>query len=311
LVKNALATGNPLYPFIFPGGAMDAFRQELYQGFPVWGDWRDVLLLPWQATMTGHEGAPGYSASIGPLILGLAPVYVVGWLLKNDPKQKKLWLAAALSAIGLVIWAVGSRFSGYLIQTRLYLAIFPALGLLAGGGYRVLARIEVPGVRLGRIAGTLVLLVLGLNAFQVFLDVLSKGAVQTVAGITSSQEYLDVNLGWYAPAMRAIQELPQQARVLMLWEARSLYCLPHCQPDEVLDRWRRDLHTWGEPQIALAEWRQAGYSYLLIHTAGADFTRLNDRRYSPAEWQALDQLLASLEPEQEFGEAYALYRLNP
>ncbi len=35
----------------------------------------------------------------------------------------------------------------------------------------------------------------------------------------------------------------------MLWEPRSLYCLPVCSPDEILDRWRGDLRTWDDPAI--------------------------------------------------------------
>ncbi len=311
LLKNILATGNPLYPFIYPSGAMDAFRLEQYQGYPIWGDWRELLLLPWRATAAGHEGAPGYGASIGPLILGLAPICIAGWLLKLDPRLRRLLPAAALAGLGLVIWAVAGRLSGYLLQTRLYLAFFPALALLAGGGYRVLARIRYPGVRLGRLAGSLVVLVLGLNLLNIGLDVLSKGAVQTVVGIKSSQQYLDDNLGWYAPAVRSLKELPGDGRILMLWEPRSLYCAPRCQPDEVLDRWRRDLEKLGQPAQILAEWRREGLTHLLVHRVGAAFIRQEDDRYSPAEWQALDELLGMLAPVAEFGEAYTLYRLGP
>ncbi len=311
LLKNSLATGNPIYPFLYPSGAMDTFRLEQYQGYPIWGDWRELLLLPWRATVAGHEAAPGYAASIGPLILGLAPVSIAGLLLKLDPKLRRLLPAAALAGMGLLIWAVAGRLSGYLLQTRLYLVFFPALALLAGGGYRVLAGIKYPGVRLGRLVGSLVVLILGLNTINLGLDVLSKGAAQTVVGIKSSQQYLDDNLGWYSPAVRSIQELPGEGDVLMLWEPRSLYCAPRCQPDEVLDRWRGDLHKHGQPESILNEWREMGYTHLLVHHAGADFVRQEDTRYSPAEWQALDALLERLPPMADFGEAYSLYRLGP
>lgn len=311
LLKNMLATGNPLYPFLVPSGEMDAYRLELYQNFPVWSDWREVLLLPWQATFTGHEGAPGYSASIGPLLLALVMVYITGLFLKVDPKLRKLQPAAALAGLGLVMWALAGRTSGYLIQTRLYLVFFPALALLAGGGYRVLFRIELPGVRLGRIAGVLVVFALALNSLKIGLDTLSKGAVQTVAGLRSEQDYLNANLGWYAPTTSYIQDLPAEASVLMLWEPRSLYCLPRCRPDEVLDRWRRDLNTWGDAESVLLRWRESGFSHLLVHNQGVDFIRLEDEQYTDREWQALDELLTGLKPTKEFGEAYTLYQLRP
>ncbi len=311
LLKNILATGNPFYPLLYPSGAMDAFRLEQYQGFPIWGDWREVLLLPWQATIAGHEGAPGYAASIGPLILGLAPICILGWLLKLDPRLHRLVPAAALAGLGLVIWAVAGRLSGYLLQTRLYLTFFPALGLLSGGGYRVLARINYSGVRFGRLAGSLIVLVLGLNALNIGLDVLSKGAAQTVVGIKSIQQYLDDNLGWHAPAMRSLLDLPGEGRVLMLWEPRSLYCAPRCQPDEVLDRWRSDFNEYHQSETILSVWRQEGFTHLLVHHTGEEFIRHEDDRYSPAEWQTLDELLDVLTPAAKYGEAYTLYRLNP
>jgi hypothetical protein len=311
LLKNTLATGNPLYPFLVPAGAMDAYRLTLYQGYPVWGDWRDVLFLPIRATFLGYEGAAGYSASIGPLLLGLVGVYFAGWLLKRDAKLRRLETAAAVAVLGLLIWAVAGRLSGYLIQTRLYLGFFPALAMLAGGGYRVIARIRLPGVRLGRVAGALVVLALALNAVQIGLDTLSKGAPGAVAGVRSRQQYLEDNLGWYARAAFAIRQLPPGARALMLWEPRSLYCLPDCSPDEILDRWRGDLRTWGDPQAVLGAWREAGYTHLLFYKTGADFVRQEDSRYTPQEWQALDELLAGLPAPQQFGEAYALYRISP
>jgi hypothetical protein len=311
LLKNTLATGNPLYPFLFPAGAMDAFRLSLYQGYPIWGDWRDALLLPIRATFLGHEGASGYSASIGPLLLGLVGVYVLGRLLRSDAKLRRLDTAAGIALLGLIIWAIAGRLSGYLIQTRLYLGFFPALAILAGGGYRVIARIRLPGVRLGRIAGALVVLALALNTVQIGLDMLSKGAPGAVAGVRSRQQYLEDNLGWYARAAAAIQELSPGARALMLWEPRSLYCLPVCSPDEILDRWRGDLRTWGDAQSVLAAWREAGYTHLLFYKTGADFVRQDDSRYTPQEWQALDELLAGLPAPQQFGEAYALYRISP
>jgi hypothetical protein len=311
LVKNLVATGNPLYPFLSPSGAMDAYRLELYQGFPLWGDWRDALLLPWQATVSGHEGAPGFAASIGPLLLGLGLVGAAGILLKVDRKLRRVYLAASLAGLGLLIWALAGRLSGYLIQTRLYMAFFPALALLAGGGYRALAKAHLSNARLGRVVASLVVLALAVNALQISLETLSSGAPQFLAGLRSETDYLDDNLGWYAPAMRALAGLPEGDKGLMLWEPRSLYCAPRCHPDEVLDRWSRDLKTWGDPGLVLSAWRRAGYTHLLVYRAGAEFIRQNDARFAPEEWRALEGLLAGLPPPQEFGEAYALYNLKP
>ena len=83
LIKNWLATGNPFYPLIFPGGAMDATRLRLYESIVPWGGWQDAILLPLRATYWGVEGAKGYSASIGPLLLGLGLPAVLGLFFPN------------------------------------------------------------------------------------------------------------------------------------------------------------------------------------------------------------------------------------
>jgi hypothetical protein len=317
LAKNWLATGNPVYPLFFPAGAMSAYRQYLYQGGEPWGGWLDVILLPLRATFLGIEGAPGYSSSIGPLFLGLGLCAGLGWASLPAARRQAIQLAAGLAVPAILAWMVLGRFSSYLLQTRLYFAIFPALGFLAGAGYTALKGIILPGLRLGRIAAFLVALAIGLNTLELGVEMLQRGALQAALGLQPAEEYLEENWGWFAPAMRAVRELPAGARVLMLWETRSLYCLPNCEPDEVLDRWLRELHDMpGEdarsPQSILENWRAQGYTHLLLHRLGVDFLRSETQTvYQPGDWQALESLLAMLPTGEDFGGAYTLYRLSP
>jgi hypothetical protein len=119
-----------------------------------------------------------------------------------------------------------------------------------------------------------------------------------VLGLSSSQEYLDHNLGWYAPAMRVIHELPDENRVLLLWEPRSLYCLPACEPDEVLDRWLAERYDRGTGNASgageiLQSWQLPGYTHRLFHNTGADVVRREDQQhYDEADWRA-DELLGT------------------
>jgi len=308
LMKNILATGNPLYPFLLPGGAMDDYRLELYQGVAVWGDWRAALLLPWEATITGYEGAPGFGAAVGPLLLGLGLIYLLRRWMDKPPEAGA---ALPMALLGLLIWAVAGRLVGLLIQTRLYMAFLPAFAMLAAGGFCILAELRLPGVRLGRVAGSLVVLALGFTTLQVGIEAISRGASQALVGVRSTEEYLSANLGWHVPAMQQVRDLPDGSMALMLWEPRGLYCLPRCHPDEILDRWLRDYRVYGSPEAVLSAWQLAGYTHLLVYRAGMDFVRQDDRRYTPAVWQALDALLAKLPAPLETGEAYSLYTLIP
>jgi hypothetical protein len=135
--------------------------------------------------------------------------------------------------------------------------------------------------------------------------------LQLLLSLDTPQSYLEKNLGWYAPVALAVQSLPPGSKVLMLWEPRSLYCVPRCSPDEVLDRWLRELRAGLAPVAILQEWRQAGYTHLLYNRFGAGFVKDQDSRYLPADWQALEYLLAQLPPPADFGAAFQLYSLEP
>ncbi len=310
-IKNALATGNPFYPLLFPSGAMDSLRLSLYQGNLVYKDWRAVILLPWQATVWGVEGGEGYSASIGALLLGFSLLAGIGWRSRKSAEQNAISHAALITLLGFLIWAVASRISGLLIQTRLYAAFFPAWAVLGAAGYTALAKIEIPALRFGRLAGVLILLVFGLNVFETGLQTLQTGAFEALFRLRTSREYLAGNLGQYSPAMEAIQSLPATAHVLMLWETRSLDCLPQCDPDEVIDNWFHDIRTLGSPQAALESWQKQGYTHLLYYRLGAEFVRHHDLRYTGEDWEALEALFAKLPPPIIFGDIYLLYELGP
>lgn len=310
LLKNWAATGNPVYPLFFPSGAMSATRLHFYQNpAPGW-DWVEALLLPWQATMTGVEGSGGYAATIGPLLLALGVFAGVGWRGQSAGRQTTLQTAALLSAAGLVFWAVAARGFAYAQQSRLYFAIFPALAVLAGAGFEQLSRLQLPGVRLRRVVGVFILLVLSLNVWQLAQHTVQQGAPQFLLGLLSKDDYLARNLGMTALAMRAVNDLPPEARVLMLWEPRSLNCLPRCIPDEILDRWLEARARRASPAQLLASWRAAGYTHLLFYRFGAEYLR-HDPRYTAEDWRTLEDLLARLPIQTDLNQVYTLYLIPP
>ncbi len=309
-IRNAIYTHNPFYPFFFPSGAMDQFRINFYQT-PVWGNWLDAVLLPWRAVFLGSEGAPGYSATIGFLMLGLGLCAPLAWKTASTHQRLLLTTAAITAMTGWVIWAIAGRLAGYLIQTRLYQSIFPALAILAGVGFAGLDNLRVTGVRIGRVAGVLVVLSFLFSIVQLASYTLQQGALRYVFSQRNEKDYLSDNLGWYAPAVQVIKDLPDPDRVLMLWEPRSLYCTPRCQPDDILDRWKRELNLKGNAGEIIERWRAAGYTHLLYYRLGAEFVRMEDGRYRESDWQVLDSLLQRLPTGESFGDAYVLYPLTP
>ena len=309
--KNLLATGNPFYPLLVPGGEMDPARLAFYQDHHPWGGWLDVVLLPLRATYLGVEGGPGYGASIGPFLLVFSVLAFFRWR-RLDPDERAIIRTAGLVAgLGILGWIIASRASGLLTQTRLYLAVFPAVAFLAGAGLNRLSNLHIPDVRLGRIALILISVVLWLNVVQVAGKTLQMDSLGYHFGVVEHQRYLEDNLGWYARAMEIVRSLPEGDRAVLLWEPRGYYCNPRCESDEVLDRWVHKLRTGSTPETIGQDWTEEGFSHMLVYRAGADFIRGDDERYEPAEWDALEQFLAGLPLQEDIGGIYMLYRLQP
>ncbi len=310
LGKNFIFTGNPLYPFFFESGAMDAVRIAVYQGAPTFGDWTDLAFLPLKAALTGVEGTLGYSVSMGPLLLGLGVMAFLGWSLKTKQEQISISMAGWISLIGIVVWAVGNQLSGYLIQTRFYLVLFPAFASLAGFGYHELQKIASKNNWFGKAVNTVILLVMAFNLMQLSADVNHKGAVGVLFGQKSRQDYLYDNLGWYAVALDEIEKLPAPSKVMLLYEPRGYGCVPKCDPDEILDRWKTEFVRYADYPAMQTAWREEGFTHLLVYTIGVDFLRSdNDPHHPMSDLLALDAYLATLTAPVDMDGVYALYEI--
>ena len=314
LIKNLLATGNPFYPFFYPSGAVDSLRLSFYQS-PGLSGWRETLLIPFQATISGIEGTPGFSATIGALFLALCPLAIIGYRTRPQSQRDTIATAGVISLSGLLVWMIASRYSELLIQTRLYYSLLPSLACLAGAGYSALSQIKISNIRLDRIVAALLFFIFSLSFYEITSDVLQKNSIKAMLGLETAESYLGHNLGWYYPAMKAINDLPDDANVLMLWEPRAYYCLPKCTPDEVLDRWKHDLMIWGDYQTIITKWKDSGFTHVLYYKPGADFIKNEQQKgagtsETQTDWQQLEELLSNLGKPEGFGGAYLLYTLS-
>lgn len=310
LIKNWITTGNPIYPFFFGGGAMTDLRMQVWQNVPIYGNWLDVVLLPIRATYLGIEGAPGYMVAVGPLLLGLGALAWIGHENHSEDQRAAFENAAWIAGLGVLVWVLGSQYSGRLIQTRYYFVLFPAFVLLAGFGYRGVSGLSIGQLRLRRILNAFVLLVMVFNLLEVGAKVVGQDAWRAASGARSEKDYVADNLGWYQPAMWAIRDLPVGNRVLLLYEARGYYCAPTCVADEVLDRWKGDWDTNRNDEAILEAWREEGFTHVMAYSAGMEFLRTGDDPNHPAEdIEALEQLLEKMPLEADFGGAYDLYEI--
>lgn len=311
-VKNALFTGNPFYPFLFhAAGSLGDAGQRIYESSGPWGNWLDVLLLPIRATVMGVEGGEGYSASIGPLLLGLGAFSWLGFGQLDEKQRVSVENAAIVTLIGLAVWVVGNQWSGFLIQSRMYFPVFPAFAVLAAVGYRGLQSIALPRLRVSTIVSFLVVLVLGLSLLDAGFQTVAQGAPQMALGVETKEDYLKENLGWLMPAMQAVNDLPDGSKVLLLFEPRSLYCMEKCTPDDNLDRWNYDVDVYQTSQAILQRWQAQGFTHVLFYKMGAGFMRdTKDPHYNESEWVALGSFLNQLPKPVDFGGVYQLYSIQ-
>ncbi len=311
LVRDVIVNGSPVYPFFFPAAEMDAVRLSVYQGAEPYGEWWEGFALPIRATLWGLESAEGYSVSIGPLMLILALGNLLRQRALTEPGKNAICLGVLFFFSLWLIWAVGNRMSGYLIQTRMYFSIFPAFAILAALGWDAVHEIRWQSIRLSRLFGAVILLSLCFSTIDLVVQTIKQDAIRVTAGFTTENDYLDHNLGWYAPAVRAVRDLPSGSKTLFLYEPRGLACVPACDPDEILDHWKISRLTAQSNAVSELElWKQKGYNYLLINQAGMDFLADGkDPHHPAAEIQALKDLLKQLKPVQSFGESYQIYQL--
>jgi 4-amino-4-deoxy-L-arabinose transferase-like glycosyltransferase len=296
LIKNILATSNPFYPLFFASGAMDSVHLKQYQNKPLFQDWSRLILLPLQITVFGVDGGAGFSASIGPLLLGLSPLALLNWHEKTEEQRLMIKMIGIILLTGFLFWAVGSQFSDKLIQTRLYFAFFPAWALLCAAGYMAISRVKVQGIRFGNITVAFIILAMGFNTFFTITNTLKSDAVLAALNPEKGENYRENNLGPYAVAMQAIKTLPENAHIVMLWETRGFDCIPKCDSDEVIDRWPTDWIIYGSKDAIVKAWKKKGYTHVLINRVGANFIQKYDDydNSSPEAWSGLEAMRGSL-----------------
>jgi hypothetical protein len=305
-IKNLVATGSPLFPYFFPTAGYSAMRLEMAHTLPESIGWFNTLLTPIWLTWQGIDSAPGPGSDIGILLLLFAlPALLLFW---RSPRTRPLLFAFVLTWLTV---AVGGARIDHLRQTRLYFVVLlPVLGIAAGWGWAALKPVTVQGVRLARIAGALIVLVLTLTLWQDTLNTARSTAPQVLLGVESTDQYLDRHTGAYIDAMRRLDELPPESRVLMLWEARGLYAPLNATADPWIDRWRVDLRETGSAEGVLARWKAQGYTQIILFNTGLAFVREDDPILSQQEWAELDRLLDSLPDRLDFpGGFYSLYRI--
>lgn len=325
LARNAVWTGNPVYPFLFGGWNWDGWKAQWFSR-PGTGHITEPLRLlgvPWELTALATEGSPRFDVDAGPLFLALLPLAVLlpvrsGWSVCAR------WVVIG----GYVVWLFGVAQSELLLQGRLLLPVLPFLAVLLAAAVERSWRLALPRLRLHVILPVVVVLVLALGVARMALAAVAEPAIPFLVGAEPRAAYLERRVGYHYRALDFIDtQLPAGTRVLFLWEPRSYLCEVDCQPDPLLYNWRYALYRAGNDiDRVFKHMRDDGYTHLLVFGGGMRFvaqgpiieidslgieslvrfeTRYLERMYGPSVMDILATPFSDV-----VGKGYAVYRLR-
>ncbi|MFZ3079279.1 MAG: glycosyltransferase family 39 protein [Bellilinea sp.] len=304
LIKNGIATGNPIFPYSIETTFFQVNPLASSTALNGNGDWLERIFLPVSLTWVGYDKGGLFGTDIGPLILLLAlPGAVALW---HDHRIRAAVLA--LIPAGLALFG-GGFFASHLQQPRLYFSVLAFSGLLAGVGWDWLQSKVLVGVRVRRLMGAAILLVGGLILISDTISLTASNPLGVALGVNSKENYRLTNLGYHELAMRSIHDLPSNSRVLMLWEPKAFYAPLTTEPDTWIIRFKTDWQRLKSADRVLDDWRTRGYTHVLVYQAGVELVQATDPDYTPEIWQGLQETLARLKLVESLDNIYLLYEL--
>jgi hypothetical protein len=202
-VKNAVQTGNPLYPFVF-GGLSEEAQDWIDTGIHEHGHGRgplDALLLPFRLLASGDDFENG--SWLSPLPLLFAPLCLL------DARRRR-WCVPALAAVlaFLAAWFLTSQ------QARFLLPLAPVVAVLAGIGILALAARG----RVGRLAAPLVTAA-ALAAGLAMAATYTAQFVPIALGFQDRDEFLEAKTPYYDGVRWLNRELGDHDTVLLDFSA--------------------------------------------------------------------------------------------
>jgi hypothetical protein len=252
-VKNLLLLGDPSAPLLW--------RREGVQTL-----WRDAGALLSGAGPA--EFARSLARALAPHATYLAPLALAALLALLAHRQRRLWLAAAAAAVGVLAWALTGSLPRFLAPT---LGVVLALAATAA---------RTP---LGRWAAALALTVTVVTGL-----VFNVGQLQRLGGVTvavrsavSEQKWIPDNP---LPGFVAARALPRDARVLFVGEPRGfLFPRRFVAPSQHdVSPLRSILETSHGPAAVAAGLRRLGFTHLLVNWG--ELARLTPS-YPVAPWR--------------------------
>jgi hypothetical protein len=258
LLKNAVFTGNPFFPYLanrlgmrpIPVWDYQRLIHENQQFLPMNEGWRSWISLPWRLTMPGA----GDGQFLGPLLLVVLPILAV-----------LAWRKGPLRPLSIAFWVTAVLGLGLSHMLRFSLPVFTLGLLLAGwalsGWSKGPWRSLWPGVVLA-------------NAILCSPELFALGAQWSAggsfwAGQEDQVQYLSRRLG--KPEMEMVElankGLPRDSRILFIGDSRALYYDRQALTQSVFDEpfFATALRERKDGAGILKQLKEFGITHLVAH----------------------------------------------
>lgn len=312
-VKNAIVTGNPIYPLIWGG---HGWNEVSTRWLLVLGEEKsllDLLLVPWTLVVMGRQGTAAYDATFSPVFLLLLPLLL---LVRREGKGIGVLLVSA--AVGYVTWLVGgaASYGTFILRGRIVLPIFAPLSLLCAYALSSMHIWDRRSFSLQRVLTMIVGLTLAFGLLSQTLLVAGFNPIRYLTGFQSRDQFQDqyISQRWH-PAITYLNEnLDYDNKVLFIWEPRSYGTrVPH-QPDVLLDNFSQFVSRYGSAENVAEGMRREGFTHVLVNQfiypwIIADYPLTLEERAIWEEFEA--RYLTEGTAIYTDGEYLMLYRLPP
>jgi len=266
-LRTWLIMGNPFYPFVFGGRYWDSFRADWYAG-PGTGiglNIREFLMLPINI-MLGYRDSNYFDGHIGPLIVILAPFAV--WIIWQNrsasrPERNALFIISAFAIAICAFWTFGVIQTTRLWQTRYLWPGLVPLTIPLGLTITNLSRLDLPRLKISRIATMLCFFVIATIVVDTSLGLIAHRPFPYITGLESRESYLKRTQN-YAYALDLVKTTPPESSVYFLFEPRSYNMPPNVQEDMNFENLPHDFYLYGTAESVLEHWQQEGYTHVLV-----------------------------------------------
>jgi len=309
LVKNAVHTGNPVYPLletVFGGANWDdvqskqlmAWQRSMGEGHSL----RSYLLLPFDVSLRGKPGLnyTWFDGTIVPVFLVLLPFALFR-------RKRTTTLFLVMAAAGFVFWAVTSQQLRFLIPTLALASAIAAQGIsniLEWTGRRAAGPILIL-LALVMISG----LVLPDQYGRPFVGGSLCDRLSVVMGLETRQSHLERNVQSFGMLDYINSSLPAGSPVFMIWENRGYYLERPYFADSFFEASSvmRMVAKSGDPAALADRIASMGYKHVVVNEyLGRFFSQL----YSPRDRAVLGGLISDYLDPLHSSNGLTLYALR-